>query len=331
MRFEAALAELGWPARAVALDAERMAPHLARALRVGPGDAARARPEATLLKETGGRRCVIRYRLGQAIAIGKLYRDRERGGRAYQRLRALRTSLAADAASGIPEPLAWLSELGLLLQEWRGDGDLRAGLASGEALRSAEGAAAWLAALHAAPALPGLKQRTLAYELTRIARFRDAVASCLDGGGSALREACRELSNAAATLAAYPVAMIHKDFYYAHVLWNGVRVSILDFDELSVGDPAFDVGHFLGHLERLADRLPEQAGAVHAASERFLRAYPAAPDPGFAARVLFYRAYAALKLAATEARRAPPGWRRSTESLVVRAASHAGTLARKGA
>jgi aminoglycoside phosphotransferase (APT) family kinase protein len=328
MASRPALAPPEWPARAVALDAERMLPQLARALRVG-AEGARARPEATLVKETAGRRCVIRYRLGAALAVGKLYRDPERGARAYERVRALRRALVASAASGIPEPLAWLPELGLLLQEWRGPDDLRAGLASGAAARGAEVAAAWLGALHAAPPPPGLKRRTLDYELRRLASFAAAVAGRTEAGAGALREASEGLTAAAAAFPAYALATIHKDFYYAHVLWDGARVSIVDFDELSIGDPAFDVGHFVGHLERLADRLPAQERAAHDAAERFLGAYPAAREPAFAARIAFYRGYAALKLAATEAYRAEPDWKRSTEALVARAAGHARRLARE--
>jgi aminoglycoside phosphotransferase (APT) family kinase protein len=320
-----------WPARAIALDAERMAPRLAEALRIRPERAAGARPEARLLKETGGRRCVIRYRLGRALAIGKLYRDPARGERSHRRLLALRESLGTAAASCVPEPLGWLPELGLLLQEWRGDGDLRDALAAGEAIRAGERAAGWLAALHAAEPLAGLKRRTLAYEVARLARFADALAGRSDGSASALREAREGLSAAAAKLPAYGLAMIHKDFYYAHVLWDGAGLSILDFDELSLGDPAFDVGHFLAHLERLAQRLPAQTGILAAVGQSFLRAYPAPQSAGFRARVAFYRGWAALKLAATEARRGEPGWERRAEGLLARAALHAGSSARGGA
>lgn len=324
-----ALAGPDWTAREVALDAERLAPRLAEAL---PGDRARgATPhaEAQLLKENAGRRCVIRYRLGGGARLaGKLYRDRERGERCYRRLVALRASLGAGPARCIPAPLAWLPDLGLLLQEWRDGGDLREALARGEAPRAAEAAAGWLAALHASPPPPGLKQRTLAYEVSRLHRFAETAERGVGRSWPALREARDGLAAAAATLGAYAPAAIHKDFYYAHVLWDGSGLSVLDFDELSVGDPAFDVGHFLGHLDRLAERAPERAAALPGVGERFLGAHPAARAPGFAARVAFYRGYTAMKLAATEVRRAEPGWERRGDLFVARAAALARELAR---
>ncbi|MFQ5570226.1 MAG: phosphotransferase [Rhodothermales bacterium] len=97
--------------------------------------------------------------------------------------------------------------------------------------------------------------------------------------------ACERL---AATLPDPAPGPIHRDFYADNVLIGEDRVYLLDFDLYGLGDPALDVGNFLGHLteqslrvtgdpEGFADReaaLEETYIALHGASIRpAIRAY----------------------------------------------------------
>jgi hypothetical protein len=66
---------------------------------------------------------------------------------------------------------------------------------------------------------------------------------------------------------------IHRDFYSTQVIFDGTRFYLIDFDLYCMGDPALDVGNFLGHVEEQALResgnpaaLAEQARALR---ERF--------------------------------------------------------------
>jgi hypothetical protein len=308
------------PALVCALDAPRLLARLGEAGAPPPGLGDRL--EARLLGVKPGRRAVLRYDLvpeggapGRAILYAKLYRDPARAQRLDGRLRGLRERLPPRAAAAVPEPRGWLPDLGLVLLAPAPGVDLR-GVAGGPQSEAAFGAAArWLEALHGAEPLEGLKRRSLAYEVSRVERFADEVASRLEGPvREGLARARAALARAPERLAPGKAAMIHKDFYYAHVLWDGARVSILDLDELGVGDPAFDVGHFLAHWRRHVARA---AGTPAEAAEAFARAYPPSADPGFRRRVAFYAGYGLLKLAATEARRAREGWREHAERLVA--------------
>ena len=121
--------------------------------------------------------------------------------------------------------------------------------------------------------------------------------------------------------------MIHKDYYHAHVLWDGRGVWVVDFDELAVGDPAFDVAHFLAHLEYHAQRWNADAAPWSEAAAHFRAAYPAAEaGQRFDARLRFYAAYTLLKLAATVARRKREGWERLVRSLAASACREAEAL-----
>lgn len=78
--------------------------------------------------------------------------------------------------------------------------------------------------------------------------------------------------------AAIPMATpcgIHRDFYPDQVIVDGTRVYLLDLDLYCEGDPALDIGNFLGHLTEQAlrtlgdpDALSEQEAALQ---ERFLK------------------------------------------------------------
>jgi aminoglycoside phosphotransferase (APT) family kinase protein len=41
---------------------------------------------------------------------------------------------------------------------------------------------------------------------------------------------------------------IHRDFYADQVIVDGERLYLIDFDLYCVGDPALDIGNFLGHI-----------------------------------------------------------------------------------
>jgi aminoglycoside phosphotransferase (APT) family kinase protein len=44
---------------------------------------------------------------------------------------------------------------------------------------------------------------------------------------------------------------LHRDFYYSQVLFAGLRLHLIDFDLMALGDPAVDVANFTAHLAYL--------------------------------------------------------------------------------
>jgi aminoglycoside phosphotransferase (APT) family kinase protein len=157
-----------------------------------------------------------------------------------------------------------------------------------------------------------VKPKPLEHELAKVDRWCEEIATVVPA-----RSVRRRMQSLAARLSPLPGTLIHRDFYYANVVWDGARVWLLDFDELGVGDPAFDLGHFLAHLEVLAYRATGDFTAYADAAGRFLGAC----RPVEADRLRLYRAYTFVKLAATEVRRRRAGWREQCEAFVARAAA----------
>ena len=113
-----------------------------------------------------------------------------------------------------------------------------------------------------------------------------------------------------------PPAMIHREFYHENLLWDGGHLSVLDFDQLAVGDPAMDVGHFLAHLAGLTYRETGRADAFAAGTRSFVRSYLATSSAEFGFRLSFFTAYTFVKLAYQAAERKSLGWRRLTGQFI---------------
>lgn len=304
-----------------ALDPDRMLRFVAQAAGVISDDVAGLRCAPEVITHKPGRRCVIRYALsGSAVSplapprpvFGKLYVSRRRATRMHEQTEALRRS----GVPSIPACLMLIAPAHLVLQECVEGVDLGKLFESPEVEATLALAAQWLVRLHSAPPLPGLKQVSLSRSLEKADRWCSEIGDRLAAERPALGAARDALAAMAHGLPSCTPTMIHRDFYHAHVFWNGERIWILDFDELSVGDPALDVGHFLAQLEVEAHRQTGRWGSFAELGARFAEAYreAASADPG--PRLPFYRAYTFLKLAQREATRQSGGWRSAVRDLV---------------
>ena len=309
----------GLSALARVLNTDLMLPLLAQAAGLDSGWIQSLGGYAEMLNHKPGERCTIRYTLTRtgdsaqsvpvAAVIGKLYRSARLAERMYQRTAALRNWPFKSGLPCIPAPLMLVSDLGLVLQENVAAGDLRHLLAAGNNETPMVLAAQWLARLHTVSPLPELEVRSIERELAKVDQWCADIAPHLPAANTDvvwLRRTQDGLHRLSGAMPPYTPVMIHKDFYYANVLWDGHGVWVLDFDQLSIGDPGLDVAHFLAHLENLAYRITGQVDSFTQAAVTFLRSYEEQTGLNLEPRFPFYRAYTFLKLAATEVSRKRP-------------------------
>ncbi|HEX2729068.1 MAG TPA: aminoglycoside phosphotransferase family protein [Rubrobacteraceae bacterium] len=203
------------------------------------------------------RRCVIEYDVEMErhgppetlTLIGKVRRLRS-GKSGYRLLEAFRDAgFGSDAGDGImvPEPIGVVREFRMWLQR-KIPGQVATDLLErpgGEDLvrRIAEAAHK----VHQA-GVPAKRSHTMSDELRilherlpEVARARPEWAGRIER----LLAACGRLG--AATPESEPRG-IHRDFYADQILANGDSLYLLDFDLYCAGDPALDVGNFLGHI-----------------------------------------------------------------------------------
>jgi thiamine kinase-like enzyme len=107
---------------------------------------------------------------------------------------------------------------------------------------------------------------------------------------------------------------VHRDFQYNQVLLGSDRVTIIDFDSMSIADPALDVGEFLAHLKWKALQRGWSEEEVRRFAETFVNAYQPDRPPELMQRIDFhYRAYL-LRIACRAA--LWPQWQHLTASLL---------------
>ena len=230
------------------------------------------------------RRCVIEYDLVAArpeeppenfTLLGKV-RARRFGKSGYRMLRSLwDAGFDTEAPDGIsvPEPFGTISKFRMWLQRkepGRTATDLLAELGSVELVRRIAEAAH---KIHQAD-VPAERRHTMVDEL-RILHKRLPEVSRQEPAWERrierLLAACDRLGGSVPEPRACGV---HRDFYADQVLVNGRRLVLLDFDLYCVGDPALDVGNFLGHVTEQSLRTTGDSFALahleRAMEERFV-------------------------------------------------------------
>lgn len=300
------------------------------------------------LKYKPGRRCVLAYQLdcfdrqtsqpSQIEVIGKVFRD-ERGSRLFALQEALwRDGFGANAADMIfvPRPLAYVPKMRMLLQE-KAPGKtlnelaLRSPILS-QVARCAEG----LAKLHnshafsAAPAVersvendsrPALQPYSLEDELRNLDSYTEDLRQSRPVSYAdlvVLREGLFAWADALPPLGA--AVPIHRDFYYSQLLFDGPRLTLIDFDLVALGDPAIDVANFIAHLHFLGLDHFDSLHALDAEADRFLEVYARCQkvDESFLQRLSFYQAATFYRLLNVVAPR--PSLRHHFETLFNHAA-----------
>lgn len=260
------------PTLAEALDPRRAAPHLAALPGLGgPGSRVEVL-EVRVLRYKPGRRCVIGYTLeveeadgARALSrvVGKIRRGR-RGASAVALLRALRAAgFGDDSADGIsvPEPLGMAPGLSMWLQ--RGV----VGRQASELLSTGAGVALGTRIADAADKLhrvgvPSTRRHAIADEIGILRARLGEVAEARPRWRhrvERLLEQCLRLARAVPPPA---TCGIHRDYYAEQVVVDGERLYLMDFDLYCEGDPALDVGNFIGHVREQALRTQGDPGAL---------------------------------------------------------------------
>ena len=308
------------PGLARALDEDAMRALLAATLGREPDRKEKffSQVRCRVLKHAPGKRCVIAYELNGAASaprrlIGKIYR-KNRGEIIFAQWRLLWQAARENEARqgepfGMPEPLAYLPELGMLLQS-EIPGRQLAAFSEGDDRRSAlRSVARNLATLHGL-AIAGEKKT-----------LDDHIRKYCHPGPQVLCETVPELArlvekllNGLATdesLSHAPACPVHGDLNLAQIFINGGRAGFIDFDGWCLAPPALDLGNFLVTLQ-------VRCGADYETlAEVFLEEYKACRSPRMLTGLRSYQAFAYLRRAVI-CTRAPavPHWRQQVRQLL---------------
>jgi tRNA A-37 threonylcarbamoyl transferase component Bud32 len=120
------------------------------------------------------------------------------------------------------------------------------------------------------------------------------------------------------TLPAEHCVTLHGDFYSKQVLLKDSRVAFLDVDEAHCGDPAFDLGLFLAHLEADGVRGMIAPAVLEEAKQHFLCGYEREMN-ALPKHLTGYTVMGILTLLPHFFRNRLPDWTERTEHLLIKA------------
>ena len=249
----------------------------------------------------------------------KVYNN-EKGEQTYRVLRALWDEASAGRGVGfaVGKPVAYLSGLRTLVQEETPGTCLKdILLQEDDLIPVVRKVARDLAALHLAPIATPRRYR-LQDELSILKK----VSKRLEQACPHLKPKIEEIVGAVVGgLEEVSPAPTHGDFKPAHVLVDGERLTLIDFDDFAGSDPVRDVARMAFYLfKTVPPRLTlSQEDRARAVARAFVEEYFALVPEAWRARLPPRYAYAALQLAGGSLRRQQPGWPDRLEARVEEA------------
>ena len=299
-----ALFTTGLPILQIALNVDIMTQNLHGLVGASARDGAGLQVvHANLVAYKQGNRGLIRYdvvggepELG-SVVLGKLFPDPSHADRVLDIMRALWADVfARHEGLDVPRPLGCVPELAMLLVLPQHGMPLDEAIAADPSPRYMELVAAWLQVLHSAR-LDLSRRFDLHKELVNLRAWSAVIAHRHPDEEGRARRLVSLLESTAPEVSLANDSPIHKDFHHQHI-FVGRGLGVIDFDEVRLGDPTFDVAHFCAHLHLLACRHP-QLGSETADELRrhFLDAYGRFGTWVRDRRLPFFFAYTCLKIA----------------------------------
>ena len=261
-------------------------------------------------KVTGsnGSRSAIEFRI-----IGKVYRA-ESAEKGYDNMAQLwENGFSRDTADGIsmPEPLELNQELHMLFQEEVPGEALRMLVKQSPDPHYFKLLARGLAKLHQCP-LNLVRKFMVKDHLLRCHPKHPFLAMALPEIAPKVEYIVKRAYEIEAELSDVAYTVFHGDFHLGQVHVENDLVWMIDFDTLSYGDPAADLGNMLVFLKGKARRRP----AFQLCMDTFLTEYFSGMDPKIAERIPLYEALTHLRRACKRLRLQEDGWRTKAESMI---------------
>jgi hypothetical protein len=294
-------------------------------------------PQAELLESKAvpcryvpGKRCSFQLELtvlpapGAPIerrrVVGKVYARDDHGANVYEMLQEFRSHGLAGSRLLVPKPLAYDPRWKLLLLSYAEGDLLRSLVLDGSDLSwRMEEAANWLLAFHQSGVTKGRRYTFRGHRghLETLASQRKRLAGLYPEADNRLEGMLGRFEERGEALSGWTPGPTHRDFSPDHLVFDGGRLTVIDFDECCQYDPVFDAAHFSAHLRLLALRQFGDAARFDGLVEIFQAAYRAGARDFSEARFRFYQAVAYFKLAhilAVVVR--PPAWKEATEEFL---------------
>jgi len=199
-------------------------------------------------------------RSGFASTLVGIWRQDGRAQQIYQLLEALWQAGFGDSETlAIPQPLGYWKRLNLMLSDKAPGLPLKQWIYNPDAdwpglLRRV---AAWLAKLHNSR-VKVAQQFTIEKEIDTLNGWMaDLIASdqpWLSVEKQRIELLLREIITCQRIIRSGDLCLTHGDFHPENIFIRGCRVTVIDFEHSSMGDPAIDLGYLIGQIDLQSDR-----------------------------------------------------------------------------
>jgi aminoglycoside phosphotransferase (APT) family kinase protein len=224
------------------------------------------------------RRCLIEYDIETdsrpMTLVGKA-RAKRLDERTFHVQRQLWNSgFDNDSADGIsvPKPIAMIPPLQMWLQQ-RVPGTASIDLLVSDSMpQTASRLAGGIFKLHQCAIHPK-RSHTMLDELRMLQEKLPLVAQSHPHLRQRLQRLLEACLRAGESHHAPPLHPIHRDFYHDQVIVDGARIYLLDLDLFAMGDPALDLGNFIGHLSEYGLRKFGSADALAGQQRKMIDRY----------------------------------------------------------
>jgi len=225
-------------------------------------------------------------------------------GKAAKEFEAMRLLWGAgfgqDNRFRIPQPLHHFEDLRLIIQEKVRGSKLRAFLGDGSdtSFQHARMTGLWLAKLHN---MPVANPRICAYEDEKasLRMYVEALKNDQPQLESELRRFAANAEQCFDSFRGVQAAHVHGDFHPDHIYVANDFITVIDFERFCIGDPARDLGSFVGHMRTTAGCLGKSLETVNRQIAAFLESYfsgvSEAHGHAFAPRVAPYAALSSIE------------------------------------
>jgi Ser/Thr protein kinase RdoA (MazF antagonist) len=206
------------------------------------------------------------------VIIGKGY-YRDDGAMTFHAMSQLWSDGFAAGHLTIPEPLAYVLELSLLLQGRAPGKSLYLSLDNpANALKLVRLTARWLAKLHQTR-VAGVPVLQPEQEDEKISTYRNALLETCPRFAPRLKVLAGRILSSFKRLRASQSVPTHGDFQpkNIHILRN--RVTVIDFDRFALAPPARDLGHFIGQCMTMSYVRTGSFQAIEPWNTAFLEEY----------------------------------------------------------
>ena len=187
----------------------------------------------------------------------------------------------------IPEPVGVISRFNLWLQHKVPGRPLADLLSGSEGTVLARRVVDAVHKLHIA-AVPTERRHTLADEMRILHERLPHVVQEHPGWSQRLECLLAACDRLGASLPPPVECGIHRDFYADQVIVDGERLYLLDFDLYCAGDPALDIGNFVGHVTEQSLRLSGDSLALSECEQALVERYVELAGPASRHAVAVY-------------------------------------------